>query len=196
MYLPEETEYCELDIDGQPDFMVDLEGDLPLIMDDGAFETVICTDVLEHLDNLHEVFDELCRVASDTLIISLPNALNEALSAYLKPRKGKHNYQTYLTRGRFMKYYGIPPEKPSDRHKWFFSATEAIDFFTFHETLKDYWKVEEVAYLGYVGSSIKGKIARYLIQRLLGENVMIDMFVGSVWVVLRRSPDKSIFPST
>ena len=31
-----------------------------------------------------------------------------------------------------MKFYGLPLEKPDDRHKWFFSFSEAFDFVNYN----------------------------------------------------------------
>ena len=76
---------------------------------------MVCSDVLEHVDSLHEVFGELVRVAKVYLIISLPNNWANARRA--------------IERGRgAVGHYGLPADPPADRHKWFFSLTEALDF--------------------------------------------------------------------
>ena len=75
-------------------------------------------DVLEHLDNIHEIFDELCRVSSKYIIISLPNPYNDFMNFIFKGTKYNKN----------LKFYGLEPEKEVDRHKWFFSSTEANNF--------------------------------------------------------------------
>lgn len=54
--LPE-IEYTGVDIGGDPDVKIDLEKIDRLPFEDGAFDCVLCTDVLEHLDNLHVVFE-------------------------------------------------------------------------------------------------------------------------------------------
>ena len=40
---------------------------------DHSFDTVLCLDVLEHLEAAHFMFAELCRVSKHHVIISLPN---------------------------------------------------------------------------------------------------------------------------
>jgi SAM-dependent methyltransferase len=114
--LPQEVEYIGVDLMGEPDIRIDLEKErLPFA--DGEFATVVCTDVLEHLENVHAVFDELCRVSRGNIIISLPNCWH----GMWRMLAARHAY----TSG---KYYGLPAERPADRHRWFFSANEAMDF--------------------------------------------------------------------
>jgi 2-polyprenyl-3-methyl-5-hydroxy-6-metoxy-1,4-benzoquinol methylase len=76
---------------------------------------VVCIDVLEHLDNLHRMFDELVRVSCGHVIVSLPNCWSGARLA--------------LSRGTgTIGHYGLPLTRPVDRHKWFFSVSEAHEF--------------------------------------------------------------------
>jgi 2-polyprenyl-3-methyl-5-hydroxy-6-metoxy-1,4-benzoquinol methylase len=107
--------YTGIDIGGKPDIQLNLEQVERLPFGDGEFDGVVCSDVLEHLDNLHHVFSELLRVCRGHLVISLPN--NWA------------NARLPLARGRgSFGFYGLPPDKPRDRHKWFFSLAEATAF--------------------------------------------------------------------
>ncbi|MBM3883359.1 MAG: class I SAM-dependent methyltransferase [Verrucomicrobia bacterium] len=109
-------DYLGIDVAGQPDRVVNLEHIDRLPFDSASFDCVVCADVLEHLDNLHQVFDELVRVARRYLILSLPNNWANARRA--------------IARGRgHVGHYGLPPEPPLDRHKWFFSLEEAHAFF-------------------------------------------------------------------
>lgn len=110
-----DIEYVGLDISGTPDICLDLEKVDRLPFDDSSFDCVICADVLEHLDNLHLVFSELLRVTGKYVIISWPN---NWVNARAPIRRGY---------GSFMNY-GLPVEKPEDRHKWFFSISEAKHF--------------------------------------------------------------------
>lgn len=93
----------------------------PLPYGDRSFDVALCCDVLEHLDNIHEVFDELCRVSKKYVIISLPNQ-HSVFWSYLK--HGDYNEHQHL------KFYGLLVEKLKDRHKWFFSTEEAKRFIT------------------------------------------------------------------
>jgi hypothetical protein len=107
--------YRGVDIRPDADLVLNLDREsLPL--PDRSFDTVLCTDVLEHLDRCHEVFDELCRVAGTHIVVSLPNPLRNLLMSLTEGGGGR------------LKYYGLPTESPSDRHRWFFGAEEAAEF--------------------------------------------------------------------
>lgn len=117
-HLPPGTEYVGVGVGGSPDLEVDLEAE-PLPFADGSFDCVLCLDVLEHLDNPHQVFDELCRVSRRYVVVSLPNTW---VSLYRQLTKGEDPDNPPL------RYYGLPPEPPEDRHKWFLSADDAERF--------------------------------------------------------------------
>jgi SAM-dependent methyltransferase len=115
--LRPDIQYLGIDIAGEPDLKINLEKIDRLPFDDGAFDCVICSDVLEHLDNIHFIFSELVRVTRKHMVISLPNNWTNAR----KPLE--------RGRGSFDKY-GLPVSPPVDRHKWFFSLSEGVEFFT------------------------------------------------------------------
>ena len=71
-FLPPGTEYLSVGLGGTVEVAVDLERE-ELPFPDGSFDCVLCLDVLEHLDNIHEVFDRLCALTRRYLIIALPN---------------------------------------------------------------------------------------------------------------------------
>jgi hypothetical protein len=119
-YLPEGSDYKGIGFGNHPELkVIDLEKE-KIPFENNTFDCVLCLDVLEHLENIHEVFDELCRVSKKWIIISLPN-----------PYNGIQNYFTkgnYMGRDKHIKFYGLPKEREADRHKWFFAASEARDF--------------------------------------------------------------------
>ena len=107
--------YTGIDFVGKPDIKINLESIKRLPFKAQEFDTVICIEVLEHLENLHEISKELFRVSSNHVLISLPNCGRDA--------------RVKIQRGRgSIAHYGLPLKKPLDRHKWFFTASEAIDF--------------------------------------------------------------------
>lgn len=112
--LPD-TAYTGVDIAGAPDIELDLEQCERLPFEDDGYDTVICIDVLEHLNNLHFIFDELIRVAKANVLVSLPNCWRDAR------RPIERGCGDFL-------HYGLPSEPPLDRHKWFFSFTQGREF--------------------------------------------------------------------
>jgi hypothetical protein len=109
-----EVRYLGLDIKATADIVVDLDDGIPL----GAGEatTVVALDVLEHTNGIHQALAELFRVASKTVIVSLPNCYEiQARIRHLlgRPISGK---------------YGLPLQPPPDRHRWFFSLDDARVF--------------------------------------------------------------------
>ena len=114
--LMPELDYTGVDVGGNPDIPLDLEAVDVLPFSDNAFECVLCIEVLEHLNNLHTMFDELIRVSKRYVIVSLPNCWAGAR----KPLG--------IGKGSFA-HYGLPDEPPLDRHKWFFSLSDGRRFF-------------------------------------------------------------------
>ncbi|MGD0078590.1 MAG: class I SAM-dependent methyltransferase, partial [Sedimentisphaerales bacterium] len=113
--LAKNIDYTGIDVAGKPDIVLDLEKIERLPFDDASFDCVICSDVLEHLDNLHFMFSELIRVTRAYAIVSWPNAW---AVARVSIQRGTGSF----------KHYGLPPEKAADRHKWFFNLSEAENF--------------------------------------------------------------------
>ena len=115
-YLPEGTQYVGVDLVGRPGVLeVNLEQQ-PIPDDDASFDTVMCLDVLEHLENLHAVFVELARVTRRWLIVALPNPYSDFY---------QHLVAVGHAEGGALQHYGVPPEPPNDRHKWFYAGSQA-----------------------------------------------------------------------
>jgi 2-polyprenyl-3-methyl-5-hydroxy-6-metoxy-1,4-benzoquinol methylase len=106
--------YVGVDLYGDPDARVNLEQAV-LPFGSNTFDCVICLDVLEHLEHIHQLFGELARVTRAYMIVSLPNPLGQ--------------YWPQLVRGGGRSvHYGLPPDPPADRHRWFFNYEEAKAF--------------------------------------------------------------------
>lgn len=182
-HLDENTSYTGIGLDGPLDQLVNLETDR-LPFKNHSFDTVLCLDVLEHIENIHEIFDELCRVTRRHVIISLPNPWG---NFYQMLRHG--NWGS----GQALKFYGLPVEPPSDRHKWFFSATEAEQFLTYRAT-KNAMAIEQLDYSSYSRDSLSPKFAllrpKYQFKRLARRFFFYNgfdfrnLYAGTLWVVL------------
>ena len=118
-------DYTGVDRAAPADPVQDLDRDPILPFPERSFQCVLCIDVLEHLEHLHTVFAELVRVCDGNAVISWHNC-------WVNARRP-------ITRGRgSFSHYGLPLEPPGDRHKWFFSLSEAWDFVRHHEARLPY----------------------------------------------------------
>lgn len=163
--VPRPGSYVGVDIRPDADLIVDLDHeDLPLT--DRSFDTVVCTDVLEHLERCHAVFDELCRVAGENVIVSLPNPLRCLMTAIAEGSGGR------------AKFYGLPVDPPADRHRWFFGHDEAVEFLT-----------ERGRRRGFVVEQMDSEPGGCPSWRdRAGENLLgsDNVRAGTLWCVLRR----------
>ncbi|HVZ93660.1 MAG TPA: class I SAM-dependent methyltransferase [Phycisphaerales bacterium] len=159
--------YTGVDIQEGADVVVNLDRD-NLPFNGESFDTVVCTDVLEHLERAPVMLDELFRVARERAIISLPNPLACVIESIAGGGRGR------------AKYYGLPEKAPVDRHRWFFSATEAEEFVR-----------AGAARNGFVPEQIDFEPAtKYTWRDHTGRNLLDDPAVtrGTMWAVFRREP--------
>lgn len=164
-HLPTTAHYLGIDLASPADLVLDLDtADLPFA--DASFDTVVCTDVLEHLERLHAVFDELCRVSADRVIVSLPNCVRNLLLTVFEGSGGQ------------LKYYGLPTEAPKDRHRWFFGYEDAARFVA-----------DRARTHGFCAEQIEpeDRGCYYWLGRD-GRDVLADPNItsGTMWAVLRR----------
>lgn len=160
--------YVGVDIASSPDIKLDLEKE-HLPFEDNSFDTVVCLDVLEHLNNLYEVSDKIIKVSRENIIISLPNCWGGFKSAFLRAKSPK--------------FYGLPPNKPLDRHKWFFNANDAISFF---ESLakKNNLTITKLVVLVQKGGAISRLVA--FLTKLISKKHYINFFANSIWVEFKK----------
>jgi SAM-dependent methyltransferase len=118
--------------DQRPAYLSDVEHD-PLPFADASFDTVMCISALEHLDNIHAVYDELFRVARQRVIIMLPNNWVGMIGSFLVG----HNYTHKAGYG-----LGPQPKRPGERHKYFFNFEEAATFLL--GRMPRGWKLKQV----------------------------------------------------
>lgn len=110
----QDLRYIGIDLSDEADYSVNLE-DSAIPMEDGGVDTVVCLDVLEHLDQIREAFAELVRCAGRYLIVSLPNNWFGV-------------YDHMLRGDGIPRFYGLPEEYPPDRHRWYFNFDDADHF--------------------------------------------------------------------
>jgi hypothetical protein len=180
LHLPESASYWGIGLGGHPDQQVNLEKE-KIPFPDNSYDCVLCLDVLEHIENIHEVFDELCRVSRKYVVVSLPNAW---ATFY-----GMLRFKEYEP-GRATKFYGLPVEPPEDRHKWFFSADEAKRFVEYRAAKNKMTIVQTD--LQATGDEI-GRGFRYRLRKL-ARNFLFrkdlkvnNLYDGTLWVVLQKN---------
>lgn len=163
------VDYTGVDVVGDPDIRLNLEDIDELPFDNGAFDCVLCSDVLEHLDNLHHIFGELVRVAKKHLIISLPNNWANARRPIAR---GKGSFG----------HYGLPIDPPQDRHKWFFSLSEAINF------IKEQGKKYPIAILELHVNEKPRPLLIKAFRRLLypSQERYLNRYAHTLWCVLEK----------
>jgi len=177
--LPKTASYWGIGLGGSPDQQIDLEKEkIPFA--DNSYDCVLCLDVLEHVDNIHEIFDELCRVTRHYVIISLPNPWADF---YHMLRFGEYKP------GQATKFYGLPLERPEDRHKWFFSADEAISFIEYRSKKNDL-KIIQADYerrRGEPGNYFVKNLRKICRNFLFTRNLnMENLYKSTLWVVLEK----------
>ena len=175
-YLHEDSEYWGIGHGGSPDQQVDLEKE-GLPFPNASYDCVLCLDVLEHVENIHEIFDECCRVTRRSVIVSLPNPYAQFFRFL---RRG--DYQPGLP----LKYYGLPVERPDDRHKWFFSTAEAEQFIRVRAARSGMRVVQlDVEASVSEGHGWRGWLRSFAREVLVSRTVSRrDLYAGTLWAVL------------
>lgn len=130
--VAEPARYVGVDLTDAADVRIDLDT-APLPFEPGSFDTVVCLDVLEHLERIHGVFDALCTVTSRSLLVSLPNPARTFIDEVITGREGR------------LKHYGLPLEPRKDRHRWFFGADEA-EAFVVHRAMVNGMRVRRIEF--------------------------------------------------
>lgn len=180
-HLDKNVSYVGIGLGDAIDINVDLE-QKRIPFEGNSFDVVLCCDVLEHIENIHVVFDELCRVSKEYVIISLPNC-HSAFLSYLK-------YGDYPEH-QHLKFYGLPLEKPEDRHKWFFSTEEAERFIRYRAK-KNNMEIDQMDVEGSRAPKvgvIEKLTFKFLLRKyfyLLPQSSNRNLYTGTLWAVLKR----------
>lgn len=156
-----------VDFTGVPDKKIDLDKEGLSFFKNNSFNTVVCMDVLEHLENFHVVLDDIIRVSYDNVILSLPNCSN--IRKVFK----------IVFSGNSGKFYGLPINKPADRHRWYFTFKEIEDFFRLFEK-KQNISVELFYYYNFFKKFQKNVFIKFLFIffkfKFLSDGVFIRIY--------------------
>lgn len=141
----------------------------PLPFSDTEFDTVLCLDTLEHISDFHRAFADLLRITKRDLIISLPNCWRRTPKDILKG---------YSTR----ESYGLPIERPYDRHHWYMN-TEDIEDFMFYNAKKNKFSVIDIVY--HAPLSLR-RHSVFSLLKYISDRYYKNFVVSTVFVHLRR----------
>lgn len=176
-YLPAAMKFTGVDLAPEADLRLNLEKE-PLPFEAGSFDVVTCIDVLEHLENLHSMFDDICRITARYTLIALPTPWVDLYRVWCWG--GEQSAQS-------LKFYGLPAEPPEDRHKWFFSLSEAEEFIRRRAELNNMnivqmdtesWKDEP----GGWKRKLRHLARKYLMRAILPH----DLYAYRLWALLEK----------
>jgi len=177
-HLDDGASYWGIGLGGNPDQHVDLETE-EVPFPDEYYDCVLCLDVLEHLENIHEIFNEVCRVTKRYVILSMPNPWSDFYNV-LRFTDYRPNQPT--------KFYGLPLERPADRHKWFFSSDEAEKFVTYRAG-KNSMRVVQIDYHGMnnEGHGWRRFVREFARSILFRRDLNLKaLYAGTLWAVLEK----------
>jgi SAM-dependent methyltransferase len=161
--------YYGVDIAGNPDLTLNLDSPEPLPFPENSRDCVMCIEVLEHLENLHHVFDELVRISRRYILVSLPNCWRDAR---LPIERG---------RGHFA-HYGLPVDRPLDRHRWFFNHTEARDFLM-QKTARHHLRPVEM----FATEPSRSVLIRMIRQIRYPGDRYLNRYSQTIWALLEKT---------
>ena len=165
----------EIDILGDCDLIMDLDKVDKLPFEDSSKDLCCGFDVLEHLENFHLINQELFRVSSKYVLISLPNSAKSIYGMFLK------NRNTIFKKspgGIYSKFYGLPFKKPDDRHRWWITFYDIVRFYLWFERVNN-CKVNFV-----VPSSMTFK--KQLAKLLFGKYRYNTFFCTQIWILISK----------
>jgi len=157
-----------VDLYGDPDIKIDFEKEKLAQFKDNEFDLVVCTEVLEHLENFHEMIDELFRVSNKYILISLPNCLD----IFTKWNIVFHNH--------IGKFYGLPLSKPEDRHRWLFGYLDIDNFFELYCQKNNCHVTDKFIHCNY-SHSYKGHL-----MRILAKVLNLNNAGQSYWILINK----------
>ncbi len=171
--LPEKKIF-DIDIIGKADLLVDLDKIDRFNFSNNSFDLVIALDLLEHIENFHLIFDEMLRCSSKTVLISLPNPYSTTLINFLKNKKLNDNNS-----GVYEKFYGLPFNRPIDRHRWYFCIDDFVEFINKKKMIFN-WNNHMFF------SSHRWSFKKTFLRFLLGKRIYNNYLIPNIWVLIEK----------
>lgn len=176
--MPEALLY-DVDIQGDADLVVDLETLQRLDFNENHFDISCALDLLEHIENLHTVLDEMIRVTSRHIVISLPNPQQTFLEM-LRDQKQEQKGKSHLQTGVYSKFYGLPVSKPVDRHKWHYTIDDVRRLFEYVQEKHD---IKRVTYF----SGYQKNWKKACVRALVPNRIYYNLFLPYIWIWLEKN---------
>ncbi len=157
--------YQGIDLESSDEVVAhDLENPVP--MEDGSFDVVVALDVVEHVENSHQLVSELLRISRKKVIISLPNMYH-------------WRFRINVLLGRDIGgKYKFPAHPVKDRHRWLTSYNSSRNFIV--ENSPGY----EVEILSIV---IERKNKLFQVIDYMGSKLLPNLFAyGGMYVLTKK----------
>lgn len=174
LLTPSKIRQIDVDFQGDVDVMINLDEECQLPFYNSEFNMVCAMDVLEHLENLHFVFEEMVRCSNKYILISLPNSAAEIPIIAINPKRLRKNSEW---QGYYSKYYGLPFDKQLDRHRHWLYLQDIVRFFEY-QAKRFSLRVEYV--LPKVG------LKQRLLRKLIGKRLYYTFFLSHVCLILEK----------
>ena len=134
---------------------------------DHKFDIINALDVLEHLENIHEIFKQLFKKSNNTISIALPNM------GYYKFRLN------FLFRGEISGKYTFHNKKINDRHRWLPNYASIIDFI--NSNVDKNWSFKKYEFV----AERKRNFISYYIEKLLSK-IFPSFFVYEMIYIFKK----------
>lgn len=166
------TRYHGIDMHGRPDIVLNLDRE-PLPFAERSVDTVVCVEALEHLQNIHKVFDSILAISRRHVICSLPVEAAYTGNKLVDTQGGVFSFAT-------------PLAPVFDRHQWVGSVSDNLDLVCYRAELGGF-SVKQID-LFYMARRGGGAGSRQAVLKSFREGRVAELNrrVGLLMFVLER----------
>ena len=130
-------------------------------------DIIVALDVLEHIENIHEIYSQLFSISKKKVVIALPNM------AYYKFRLN------FLFRGVLSKKYIFSEKKIIDRHRWIPNYKSIEKFIKFNTP--NNWKITKYNFI----AARKNFSIMYILEKILSK-FFPNIFIYELIYIIKR----------
>jgi hypothetical protein len=169
------TKYVGVDMQGLADVSIDLDTQR-LPFPPRSFETVLCFEVLEHLNKIHQAFDDMLSVAERYFVGSL----------YVE--SGMYGGRSISHFGEALGNMQLPIAPVYDRHEWIFNVSDALDFI-YYRARKSGFRVVRLDVFYDDARLIPFQVPRLRRAMRTGNGRFLSRAVQMIGFVVERQPE-------